>query len=99
MKITCRHNLDYETAYQRINDLAAKIQEDYKEKISEKTVSWNENKTEMSFQFLAVGLKVKGSIYLLDGEVLIESNVPWQVKPFQGRLESKLKNELEKILS
>jgi hypothetical protein len=96
MNVTIDHKLGSSEAKKRIKDLLTSMKQLYKEQISVEKEIWKENEAE--FALIAMGLKLSGSIKITETEVLIEGSLPIFAMPFKRQIESKLKEEAEKIL-
>ena len=99
MKIEHKHNKTKDDAYKAIDGFLDKLEEQYKDNIQNPSKKWNSSKDIMYFNLNAMGRKISGKIQLYDNLVVLEGKLPLLVKFFQKDLESKIKKELEKILS
>ncbi|MBU4284025.1 MAG: polyhydroxyalkanoic acid system family protein [Nanoarchaeota archaeon] len=96
MEIKYEHNKTKDEAYKAIDGFLGKLVIQYQDKIQNYSKNWNPFNDIMDFSLDAMGREMSGKIQLYDNLVVLEGNVPLLARPF---LKSKIKKELEKILS
>ena len=99
MKICYKHSLQREEAYRRVNELLSKLQRKYSDKIKNPQMRWNSDNTQMDFSLEIMGFNTTGSVYLRNGEIILEGKLPFMARVFNGRIESIIRGQLEKLLS
>ncbi len=99
MRIDYKHNLTQQQSYEKINKLIPELQAQYADKISNPEWSWNSEKTRMDFSMEVMGFDVSGNIDLMDGELVMEGDLPLLARPFSDKIEETIKTQLKKILS
>jgi len=92
-KHTIQHGLDQDTARR----VAEKAWASYQERFSEyhPTIQWD-RPDHASVGFKAMGTSLKGALTLKPGEIEMELDVPFLLKPFQGKALSVITEEVQK---
>ena len=88
INISKEHNLNIDTAKERLEKVAADLKKDYG--ISS---TWSGNTCELS----GTGLK-KGNVYLDDKKVTIEIALGMLAKAMKGKIEKQINSEFDKVL-
>jgi len=96
ISIRISHELGKEAALARLKNFMDKIQEDFKDKISEMSGQWDDNV--LTFAFTTYGLKIKGRLVVEEQEVLFDGEIPFAAVMFKGQIEKGIREELEKTL-
>ncbi len=96
MKISYPHNLGLEEALNRVKNFASQLKQEYASDIDEASENWNGNIAD--FFLKAKGIKINGTVEVLENAVNISAKVPLLLKPFQSEIERLIKSELEKLL-
>lgn len=94
MKYVAKHGLPDRS---RARVVVEKAYEAYKVKLADHkpALVWHtESEGELSFSVMSKTLSVQ--IHVSDLEVKIEGDMPWMFKPFQGKVERVLGDEIEK---
>ena len=98
MIIKYKHNKTKDEAYKAIDGLLNELKKQYKEIIQDYSGSWNSSKDIMDFSLYAKGFKISGKIQLYDNLIVLEGNLPFLAKLYQGKIESMIKQTLKEIL-
>ena len=98
MRIEHKHNKAKDEAYKAIDGLLNELKKQYKEIIQDYSGSWNSSKDIMDFSLYAKGFKISGKIQLYDNLIVLEGNLPFLAKLYQGKIESMIIQKLEEIL-
>ena len=98
MIIKYKHNKTKDGAYEAIDGFLGKLEEQYKDKIQNSSRKWNSSKDVMDFSLYARGFKISGKIQLYDNLIVLEGNLPFLAKIYQGKIESMIKKTLKEIL-
>ena len=99
MKIEYNHNLGKEEAYNRINNLLNKLQDQYKDMISDPQKTWNSTKDEMDFIVNIKGYHLSGKVYIKDKQIVLEGKLPFVARMFSGKIKGIIKEKLETLLA
>lgn len=99
MKIEHEHGLGIEEVYTRINNLLPSLEEKYKDLIQNSMSVWDENHERMDFSFEAYGFKISGNVQLYNDKIIFEGKLPLAAWPFKGKIENRIKENLESLLN
>jgi len=91
------HALGREEAIRRLKDKFSLAQAAYQEHVSDLHEEWNDG--QCAFDFKAVGMQVAGTVTVDDSEVSVEAGLPLAAMIFKGAIESKIREELDKLLA
>ncbi len=97
MKINIPHKLGATEAQNRITKLLTNIKAQYGSSFTDLVENWTGNKCDYSFQVQK--LNIKGNCSIEEKEVVIVAELPFFAKMFEGMIESKIKEEAEKLLA
>ena len=98
MNIEHKYNGTSKHAYQQIDTLLTSLQQQYGNKISNPSTSWNSSRDRMAFSFGVYGFTLKGTIQIQDEKVVIDGKVPLLARAFQRKVEILIRGKLEEIL-
>ena len=90
------HQLGQEQAIQRLKLFLEKVQEKYKDQVSNLEGQWTDHV--LKFSFSTFGFSIKGSIEALEEEVKLEGSLPFAAVAFRGKIEQSIREQLEKVL-
>ena len=96
MKLEFNHNLGQSQALSKIKNFAQELLNEHKDLIDEVDQDWKDNIC--NFLIKAKGQKISGVLKVLDDKIELDGKIPMFLKPFQGQIESMIRNELEKLL-
>ena len=91
------HGLSQEEATERVKRFLERIREKYGEQVSDLQEEWGENRG--SFSFKTYGFNVKGNLLVEQEQVKVEGDLPFAAMMFKGRIESTIKENLERLLT
>lgn len=91
------HSLGKEEAQQRLDSFVHKMQDQFKDQVSDMDGAWEENV--LNFNLKTYGIKIEGALTVEDEQVSLKGNLPFAAVAFRGKIESSIKNELEKVLT
>lgn len=97
LNLNIQHNLSKEEALSRIKNLLAKLKEDQKDVVTDVQENWQDNKG--SFSFKAKGFNLAGDIVVNDGNVEINSDLPFAVSFFKGAISDMITKKTKELLS
>ncbi len=96
MKLEFNHNLGQTQALNKIKNFAQELLSEHKDLIDEVNQDWKDNVCD--FLIKAKGQKISGVLKVLENKIELEGKIPMFLKPFQGQIESIIRNEVEKLL-
>ncbi len=94
---TIPHQLGRQVARERLNRFLESIAERYKDQISKLDGSWDGET--LRFSFSTYGIKVQGAITIDDDQVRIDGEIPMTAIMFKGKIESAVREGIEKALA
>jgi putative polyhydroxyalkanoate system protein len=96
VKVEIPHQLGEEEAARRLKDKSDLLRESYGSQISDLQQQWNGNV--LSYSFKTMGVAIKGSLTAGPSDVKIDVELPWLAMAFRGTIESKVRDEVGKLL-
>lgn len=90
------HSLGKEQATEKLNSFLDKIQEKFKDQISEMDGSWNNDV--LSYSFTTYGITVNGTMAVADESVKLDGQLPFAAMMFKGKIMDSMRIALEKAL-
>ncbi len=97
MKIELEHNLDQEKGLICAEKIFKNLSEQYKDEFSD--LEQNIEGNTINFAFKIRGMHIKGDIKVEKNSVIIHSKLPFAAKMFQGLIESKIKENADKLMA
>ena len=97
LNMSVPHTLDPAEAGQRLKGLLAKIKEKHGDKFSNLKEEWGE--TSGTFSFSTYGFNVKSSVKVEQGQVKVDSELPFAAMMFKGKIEKEVRDTLNRVLS
>lgn len=97
LDISVPHQLTQEEALERIKNLLSRLQQEQKEIIADVKEEWNGN--EGTFSFTAKGFALSGNIAVGTQDVTIQSELPFMLSFFKGKIAEVIKEKAGEILS
>jgi hypothetical protein len=98
MIINYKHNLNKEEAYTRLDSFLTELKDKYQDHISNLNQNWV-NDDQMDFGVNIMGFNLNGSVYLKEHEVVLDGKLPFLARAFSSKIEEKIKENLENVLS
>ena len=92
IQVNVPHELDRETAIERLRLVSEKIKVQYGSQISKLVEEWREDSVD--FAITASGISVKGTVLVLHQTVQVESSVPLVALPFRGMIEAQIRKSI-----
>lgn len=96
MKVTSEHGLTKQDAIERLDAFLARMQQEYSGQLSEVEQAWHDDSLEFSFR--ARGMKLSGNMTVTSTAVIVEVGLPLLARVFEGELQRRLKEGLDKVL-
>ncbi|HEX2476288.1 MAG TPA: polyhydroxyalkanoic acid system family protein [Lacipirellulaceae bacterium] len=91
------HSLPQSEARSRLERFAESLQRKFQNQVSELHQSW-ENDT-LRFRFKTYGIPLDGGITVGEQELNVDGNLPFSAMMFRGKIESTIREELERLLA
>ncbi len=97
MAMTIPHTLGTEEALKRIQGMLEELKREHGDRVTDLREDWKGERGEFSLK--AMGFSVSGALEVLAAEVRVSGELPWSAKPFQGRIESLIRERAERLLT
>jgi hypothetical protein len=97
VSIEAPHALDEEEAVRRLKEKTSELKRAYDGQYSDLNEQWDGNA--YSFGVKAVGMKVSGTGKVEAQRVLLDVDVPLAAIMFKGMIQSRVREELDKLLA
>ena len=97
MEIRRDHNMTMDSAVQLANQILPEFIEKAGDNVSNIQQQWDGNVLRFAFQ--AHGMNIKGTLLVTDDEIIIESELPFMARPFEGVVRSAIELKLDTLLS
>jgi hypothetical protein len=92
-----KHSVSHSLGKDKARKVAAAAFDSYKARFAEynPTTNWiNQDRAEIAFK--VKGMNLKGGVEVKDSSIDLELEVPFMLKPFQGKAVSVIENEIKK---
>lgn len=96
MSVQIPHELSQEEAQTRVQGMITNLKEQYGDQISDLHEEWHGETGQFSMR--AMGFKLAGSLKVTGQDVQVEGDLPWAAKPFQGQIETTIRERAERLL-
>lgn len=97
LEMTIAHGLPQDEALRRIQTLLGDLKEKHADQISDLSEKWDGNTG--TFQFVAVGFPVSGTLTVKPSEVEFCSELPLAAMLFKSHIESTIRERAEALLA
>ena len=97
MKIEYRHGASAGEAYKRIDGLLTALERKYGDQVGNGQRSWNDAMDRMEFSLEVRGMKLSGDLQLVGDRATMEIKLPFLARAFSDRIESTMREELDKL--
>ena len=91
------HTLTKDEARSRLERFIEMIQAKFADKVSDMTQSWEGDM--LRFHFKTYGIPLDGGITVAEKELNLAGDLPFAAMMFKGKIESAVKEELERVLA
>jgi hypothetical protein len=95
--VSIDHSLGQDVALERIKGMLGQVKENYGSQVSDLREDWTDNGG--TFSFKAMGFRISGDLTVTDSKVMIDAEYPWAAKPFQGTIETTIRERAERLLA
>ena len=96
MKITRKHRMTKQAAKSKVQGLLPKLIEQYGQRLSDPVHEWHGDT--MRFSFGALGFTIKGTLDVTDSDAVLDLDLPFAAKLFEGTVRSSVERELDQML-
>lgn len=97
LSVSVPHDLDVPEAMSRLRARAELVRTAYQSKVTDLEETWSDES--LACRFRALGQKFQGTLTVVPGEVQIQMDLPLMAMLFRGAIESKAREEIEKLLA
>ena len=91
------HSLGQEEALRRLKEKADLIRGTYGSQVTDFQQQWSDNV--LSFSFKTMGVAIQGNMAVGPADVKLDVELPWLAMAFRGTIESKVREEVGKLLA
>lgn len=95
--INVSHSLGKQEALNRLQGMLESVKENYGSQVSDLQENWTDDGG--TFSFKAMGFKISGELAVTDDNARIDAEFPWAAKPFQGTIETAIRERAERLLA
>lgn len=96
LKVSVPHSLEHDEVIERLKHFSEVIKQSYGERVSDLTETWRDDG--LDFAFSAMGFSTTGEITVDPSGVHVNGSLPVAAMFFKGRIESGIRERLEKLL-
>lgn len=96
MNVTVPHQLGRDEALGRLKNLLTDMKQQYGDRVTDLNENWTD--AGGTFSFKAMGFKLSGTLNVTDTEMQLNGELPWAAKPFQGTVETTIRERAERLL-
>lgn len=97
LNLVHEHSLTKEEATERLTQLFTQLKAQYGGQLKDFKETWSEDQLEYSFS--AMGFSTEGFVRVEERAVRIQGHIPLAASMFKGRIESAIRDELNRQLS
>ncbi len=97
LKMSVPHQLGAAEAVERIKGLSEKLKTKHDGQFKDLEETWTDNALQVAMT--TFGMKFKGLLTVEDDAVQIDGDLPFAAMMFKGRIESEVRDSLEKLLA
>jgi hypothetical protein len=97
LNLAVPHTLDRAEARSRLEAFSGRIRAKYEGQVKD-VKEWWEGDT-LCFGFRTLGINIEGRVTVEDDRLTVDGNLPFSAMMFKGKIESSLREELEKIVA
>jgi putative polyhydroxyalkanoate system protein len=95
--VTVPHQLTKDEARSRLERFAEMLQSKFEGKVSDLNQSWDGDT--LKFSFKSFGIQLSGGIAVNDDNLKLDGDLPFAAMMFKGKIESDIKEQLERIVA
>ena len=97
LSLNVPHALDLAEVMRRLRDRCEAIKTAYQTSVTDLEETWNADS--LVCRFRALGQKFQGTLTAESGEIRVQMDLPLMAMMFRGAIESKVREELGKLLA
>jgi putative polyhydroxyalkanoate system protein len=91
------HSLPQAEARTRLERFAESLQQKFQKQVSDLHQSWEDDT--LRFRFKTFGIPLDGGITVSDTDLNVDGNLPFSAMMFRGKIESTIREELERLVA
>ena len=91
------HALGQEEAVRRLKEKSGIVKDAYEDQVNDLHEEWNGDT--LSFGFKVMGMKVSGTVEAAAEQVRLAAELPLAAMMFKGKIEQRIREELEALLA
>jgi len=91
------HRLDRQEALRRIRERQSAVEEEYADQVRDAESTWNGDVLE--FRFKSLGFSIKGTVTVESSQATVKIQVPLAAMIVKGKIQSQVREELERTLA
>ncbi|MFI4874708.1 MAG: polyhydroxyalkanoic acid system family protein [Blastopirellula sp. JB062] len=91
------HPLGQQAAIERVQQVLEKMRGRFEGQVKDMQQTWEDNV--MHFSFRTMGVDISGTMEVKEDLVVVQGALPFAAMLFKGRIESSIREELEKIMA
>ena len=91
------HSLSQSEARSRLERFADRLQQKFQNQVSELHQSWEDDT--LRFRFKTYGIPLDGGITVGENALNVDGNLPFSAMMFRGKIESTIREELERLVA
>jgi hypothetical protein len=90
------HPLSAEDAKTKLQRFIESLQSKFQDNVSELEQTWNGDS--LGFGFKTFGIKIAGKIDVAENHITVDGDLPLTAMMFKGKIESEMRQQLERLL-
>jgi hypothetical protein len=90
------HPLSAADAKEKLQRFVEALQSKFQDNVSELSQGWNGDS--LGFGFKTFGIKIVGKIDVEDKRIIVDGDLPLTAMMFKGKIESEMRQQLERLL-
>ena len=97
LNVEIPHQLPADELKNRLKRFSEVLGDKFKDQIKDFSQSWEGD--DLLFSFKTMGLKIGGKLLIHDDKVALDGDLPFAAMMFKGKIESEIKQQLERLVS
>jgi hypothetical protein len=95
-KIDVPHELSGEEAHDRLRRFSESMHAKYGDQVKDMHQTWEDNV--LSFGFKTLGVRIDGKIAVEEDKLTVAGDLPFAAMMFKGKIESEIRQQLERLV-
>lgn len=97
MTMTIPYQISEDEALTRIKGMINEMKDQHGDKVSNLQENWQGNTG--TFSLTAQGFKTGGTLTVEPKQIVLNGDIPWAAKPFQGMIEATIRERVDRLLA